>query len=112
MLRRWATASRKLRVEAMVVVVVVLLLSLEGLLLVDVKGRDGVVVGVTTGEVENGMAAVLAREAVNGLLYTRRRRPLSKVGSSGADIAMARTRRAGRSVVLARIICCQPWKMA
>ena len=93
-------------------VVVVLWLSLEGLLLVDVKCRYGVVIGVTTGEVDNGMAVVLAREAVNGLLYTRRRRPLSKVGSSGADIAMARTRRAMRSAVLARIICCEPWEMA
>jgi hypothetical protein len=107
MLRRWATASRKFMLEAIAGgVALVGFLVLEGLsnvLLVDVKGRDGEVVAVTTGEFEKGMA-VLAGETVNG---TRRRRPLSKVGSSGAVIAMARTRRARRSALLVRIICCE-----
>jgi hypothetical protein len=88
MLRRWATASRKFMLEAIVVV---------GLLLVEVKDRKG----VFARELENGMAA-LARETLNGL-YT----PLRRVGSSGAVIAMARTRRARRNAVLVRIICCK-----
>ena len=72
------------------------------------------VVGVTKGEIdeEKGMIAlVLAREAINGLC-TRRRRPLSKVGRSGAVIAMARTRRARRSAAPVRIVCCEAWEMA
>jgi hypothetical protein len=88
MLRRWATASRKFMLEAIVVVC---------LLLVEVKDRKG----VFASELEKGMAA-LARETLNGL-YT----PRSRVGSSGAVIAMARTRRARRNAVFVRIIC---WK--
>jgi hypothetical protein len=74
------------------------------LLLVDVKGREGLVDDVIASELEKGMA-VLARDEDNGLYTcTRWRRPLRSVGSSGAVIAMARTRRARRNAVLVRII--------
>lgn len=105
MLRRWATASRKLREEAMVVVVVVVGGWISSLLVVDVKGREGVFGGVIVSSEFEGWLAVLAREAVNGLmLYARRRRPLRSAGSSsGAVIAMARTRIARRNAVFVRI---------
>jgi hypothetical protein len=74
------------------------------LLLVDVKGREGLVDDVIASELEKGMA-VLARDEDNGLYTcTRWHRPLRSVGSSGAVIAMARTRRARRNAVLVRII--------
>jgi hypothetical protein len=97
MLRRWATASRKFMLAAIGAVGCLLLL-------VDVKGREGLVDDVIASELEKGMA-VLARDEDNGLYTcTRWRRPLRSVGSSGAVIAMARTRRARRNAVLVRII--------
>jgi hypothetical protein len=73
------------------------------LLLVDVKGWKEAV-DVIVGELKKG-TAVLAR----GLyVFTRKRRPLSSAGSSGAVIAIARTRRARRNIaVFVRIICCK-----
>jgi len=80
------------------------------LMLLDVKGREGVFDVAVSDELDNGMA-VLAREAVNPVLCSRRRRPLSSVGSSGAVIAMARTRSARRSSAgLVRIIRCKAWE--
>lgn len=102
MLRRWATASRKFMLAA--IGAVGWGLELELAVLVDVKGWEGVVVDVIACELEKGMA-VLARDEDNGLYTcTRWRRPLRSVGSSGAVIAMARTRRAKRNAVLVRII--------
>jgi hypothetical protein len=73
------------------------------LLLVDVKGRERLG-DVIASELEKRMA-VLARDEDNGLYTcTRWRRPLRSVGSSGAVIAMARTRRAKRNAVLVRIV--------
>jgi hypothetical protein len=66
-------------------------------MLVDEKGRERVV-EVIASEFDERIA-VLAREGVNELLCSRRRRPLSSVGSSGAAIAIARTRRARRNAV-------------
>jgi surfactin synthase thioesterase subunit len=62
----------------------------------DVKVRKGVGVIVSEGVTD------LAREALSGI-YARR--PLARVGSSsGAVMAMARTRRARRNAVFVRII--------
>jgi hypothetical protein len=97
MLRRWATASRKERLEAMVAVGC-LELWLEAL---DVKVRKEVN-DVIASEFEEGMAVLAREEALSGIYG---RRPLRRVGSSsGAVIAMARTRRARRNAVLERII--------
>jgi len=96
MLRRWATASRKFMLEAIVGCLLLLLVVLPE----DVKVRRGVV-DVIVKEIDEGMTVLVAREALSGL-YARR--PLS---SSGAVIAMARTRRARRTAVFVRIICCK-----
>lgn len=74
---------------------------LELAVLVDVK-RWKELVDVMVSEFEKGTAVLAREEALSGIYG---RRPLRRVGSSsGAVIAMARTRRARRNAVLERII--------
>ena len=70
-------------------------------MLEDVKGRNELV-DVIASEFEKGLRVLVREEALGGIYG---RRPLRRVGSSsGAVIAITRTRTARRNAVLERII--------